>query len=237
MEIVIEAVFGCGPECDGVREKLLYGFGKDMSSVMAQQFQRVFMVAGHDLHSGVFDRAREIAQFAIDLDRKRGIGEARTDIRGERRARHRAVKISDTAVRECNCYHQTIPCRLRDGEERTCLAQGQSRFNLFDADIRQLILADDPGVRPPLGAKRRIGGAGIQHDRLTSCRGDKVHGACVITDGGGGLRESPRYPSMSSCPINQWPPDKHRKSHHYIVVGPRTTGVMPCWTRRSASDG
>ena len=138
IEIVIEAVFGCGPECDlRVGEKLLYGFGKDMGGVMAQQFQRVFMVAGHDLHSGVgFDRAREIAQFAIDLDRKRGFGEARTDIRGERRARHRAVEISDTAVRECNRYHQTLPCRLRDGEERTCLAQGQFRFNLFDADIR-----------------------------------------------------------------------------------------------------
>ena len=65
-----------------------------MGSVMAQQFQRVFMVAGHDLHSGVgFDRAREIAQFAIDLDRKRGFGEARTNIGGERRARHRAVEI------------------------------------------------------------------------------------------------------------------------------------------------
>ncbi len=55
------------------------------------------------------------------------------------------------------------------------------------ADIHQLILADDPDVRPPLGAKRRIGGAGIQHDRLTPRCGDKVHGACVITDGGSGV--------------------------------------------------
>ncbi len=82
LEIVIEAVFDCGTECNlraGI--ELLHRLGHDMRAVVTQQLQRVCAVARDDLDLGVLpDLALEVAQRAVDLHRERRLGEPGADI-------------------------------------------------------------------------------------------------------------------------------------------------------------
>ncbi len=99
-EIVVEAGFGRRPEGDlGAGIELLHCLGQDVRRVVAQQRQRVGMLAGDDLHPGIaVDDGGEIAQRAVDLDGERRLGEARADRGGERAAAQRRVEAALAAV-------------------------------------------------------------------------------------------------------------------------------------------
>ena len=100
VEIVVEAVVRRRAECDlrtGI--KLLHRLGQDMGGVVPDQLQRRVVFQGDDLDRRIrLDRAGEIAQFAVDPDRQRRLGEARTDRGRDIRARHRRRILPDAAV-------------------------------------------------------------------------------------------------------------------------------------------
>jgi len=81
-EVVIESVLGCRPEGDlRSRKEVLDRLGEDMREVVADELQRVLLVArGDQREAGIaLERPHDVAHFAVDLGGKRGLGEARPD--------------------------------------------------------------------------------------------------------------------------------------------------------------
>ena len=99
-EVVIESVFDIGAYRDlRAGKKFLHRFGENMRGVVADQFQRLGRFARDDFHFRVmFDHARQIAQFAVELDRERGLGEAGADRGGEIQTRYGTGKFFDGSV-------------------------------------------------------------------------------------------------------------------------------------------
>ena len=85
-EVVIEAVVGRRAEGDlRAREQVLHRLGEDMREVVADQLERVLLVArGDQRELGVaLERAHDVAHLAVDPRRERRLGEARPDRRGD----------------------------------------------------------------------------------------------------------------------------------------------------------
>ena len=64
-------------------KQLLDGLGEDVGEVVAEQLERVGLVARGDQREAriAVERAVEVAQFAVDPRRERGLGKARADRR------------------------------------------------------------------------------------------------------------------------------------------------------------
>jgi hypothetical protein len=85
-EIVIKAVLGRRTERDlSPREQVLDRLGEDMREVVPDELERVSLVARGDQRQAriAFERARDVANLAVDPGRKRGLGEPRADRRGD----------------------------------------------------------------------------------------------------------------------------------------------------------
>ena len=85
-EIVIEAVVGRRAEGDlRAREQLLHRLGEDVREVVADELERVLLVARGDQREAriALERAHDVAHLAVDPRRERGLGEARPDRRGD----------------------------------------------------------------------------------------------------------------------------------------------------------
>ena len=83
-EVVVEAVVGRRTEGDlRSRKQVLHRFGQDVSEVVADQLQRVLLVARRDQCElrVPLERAHDVAHFAIHFGGKRGLGEPRPDRR------------------------------------------------------------------------------------------------------------------------------------------------------------
>ena len=66
-------------------KQLLHRLGKDVREVVAEQLERVLLVARGDQREAriALERAVEVAQFAIDPRRQRRLGQPRPDRRGD----------------------------------------------------------------------------------------------------------------------------------------------------------
>ncbi len=85
-EIVVEAVVGRRSEGDlGTREQVLDRFGEDMRIIVADQLERVLLVARRDQRQlrVALERPVEIAHLAIDPGGHRRLGEAGADGGGD----------------------------------------------------------------------------------------------------------------------------------------------------------
>jgi hypothetical protein len=102
-EVVIETVLGGGAEGDlGAGEKILYRFGEDMGVIVADELERLLLVARrHQRQFGVLlERPVEISQLAVDARRHRRSGEAGPDRGGDVRRRRAGLDLADRAVGE-----------------------------------------------------------------------------------------------------------------------------------------
>ena len=107
-EIVIETVLGRWAEGDlGSGEEVLDGLGEDVRAIVADQFERLGLVArGDQLEPGIaLERAGDVAHLAVDARGERGLGQARADRRGDI-GRGRAFRhFPDRTVGKRNLEH------------------------------------------------------------------------------------------------------------------------------------
>ena len=108
-EVVVETVGDCGTDCDlGAGVELLHRFGEHMRRVVADQAQRIGVAAGDEHHFRVVvDPRLQVHQPAVQLHGQGGAGEAGTDRRRHRRARHRPVEAAHGFVGQCNGGHRS----------------------------------------------------------------------------------------------------------------------------------
>ena len=89
-EVVVEAVFGRRAEGDlRSREDVLHRLGEDVREVVADELQRILLVArGNQREVRIpLERAHDVAHLAVHLGGERGLGEARPDRGGDVRGR------------------------------------------------------------------------------------------------------------------------------------------------------
>src|SRR3569623_1341894 len=107
-EVVVEAIVGRRAEGDlRAGEKVLHRLGEDVREVVARQFERVGLVARRDQRKlGVaLERATDVAQVAVDARGDRGLGEARTDRRGDVRGGGPRGYLADGTVGQRDAEH------------------------------------------------------------------------------------------------------------------------------------
>ena len=87
-----------------------------MGAIVAQQLQRIGMLAGDDRNLRVaLDGGGEILEDAVDLDGQGRLGQARADRLGQLGARQRALERTAAAVRQRQGDHRE-QCRFMRGQ-------------------------------------------------------------------------------------------------------------------------
>ena len=89
IEIVIKAVLDHRPNRDlSAGKERLHRLGEDMRGIMADEFECSWIVAGHELDSGIARQGiGEVVQGAIERHRDGPLGERRRNAFGDRRIR------------------------------------------------------------------------------------------------------------------------------------------------------
>ena len=106
-KIVVISIFDIGPDGNlGFREQFFYRLGHDVRAVMAQQFERVFVLGRNDGNFRICLKDDvQILHFTVDSHRQRRLGKARADVGGQLRAGHGTVECAFAAVGKSNCNH------------------------------------------------------------------------------------------------------------------------------------
>src|ERR1700682_3428899 len=91
---------------------------------MPDDLESVRVLVGHDAQAGVMiDELGRVHQDTIDLARKRRLGKARPNARGDLRHGNRTIELSLASVRKSNYGHtvilSTITAGRRPAERRT----------------------------------------------------------------------------------------------------------------------
>ncbi len=109
-EVVIEPVLDGRADGDlRARVERLHSLRQHMRRVVADEFQRGFVLAGDEFDGGIIrDFARHILFRAVDDHGQRRAGEAGTDGGGDFRARHRALEFSFRTVGEGDYGHVLV---------------------------------------------------------------------------------------------------------------------------------
>ena len=101
-EVVVEAVLDRRADGDlGAGIQLLHRLGHDVRGIVADQLERVRIVAGDDGDPGVgVDHRRQVLDHAVDADGERRLGQRRGDVARQFGAGDRPVEGAHAAVRQ-----------------------------------------------------------------------------------------------------------------------------------------
>ncbi len=107
-EVVIEAVVGRWAKGDlRAGKQLLHRLGEDVRVIVARELERILLVARRDERELriAFERTADVAQFAVDARGERGLGEPRTDRRGDVRRGSPRGYLTDGTVGQRDTEH------------------------------------------------------------------------------------------------------------------------------------